>query len=174
MSTPYEAEFEDDLDAARAETRASYANRGLIYAYLYEELSDELGEGRAADLMKHAIHRRGLEIGRKYRPAVHSGDLAEVGRIFCETSACGGELFQPAVEEESEGRIVLKMTACPLLDAWREAGFGPEECDHLCEIAAAVDEGTFESAGLELTFLERRGMPGAEACLLELRIPEEY
>jgi hypothetical protein len=43
----------------------------------------------------------------------------------------------------------------------------------MCEIAAAVDEGTFQGAGLELTFLDRRGRAGAEKCLLELRLPDE-
>lgn len=170
MSEHTDFDFDESVEAAHAETRSSYENRGLMYAYLYEEFADELGEERAAELMKRAIHRRGLEIGRKYRPAVAAGDLAEVGRIFCETSACGGELFEPAVEEEDEDRIVLKMTACPLIDAWHEAGLGADEIDRMCEIASAVDEGTFEAAGLELTFLDRRGRPGAHACLLELRL----
>jgi hypothetical protein len=41
----------------------------------------------------------------------------------------------------------------------------------MCSIAAAVDEGTFEAAGLELTFLDRIGCVGSERCLLELRLP---
>jgi hypothetical protein len=41
----------------------------------------------------------------------------------------------------------------------------------MCAISAAVDEGTFEAAGLELTFLDRLGIPGSEHCLLELRLP---
>jgi len=172
MSERADVEYDDELEQSHAETRTSFENRALMYAYLYEELADELGEERATELMKRSIHRRGLEIGRKYRPAAHAGDLAEVGRIFCEGSPCSGELFEPAVEEEGEERIVLKMSACPLMDAWRGAGLGPEELDHMCEIAAAVDEGTFEAAGLELTFLDRMGRHGAECCLLELRLPD--
>lgn len=168
-----EFDFDDELEASRAETRASFENRALIYAYLYEELADELGEERATDLMKRAIHRRGLEIGRRYRPAAHSRDLAEVARLFCETSPCGGELFEPGVEESDEHRVVLRMSSCPLVDAWHTAGLGPDEIERMCEIAAAVDEGTFEGAGLELTFLDRRGVPGSHSCLLELRLPEE-
>jgi hypothetical protein len=144
-----------------------------MYAYMYEELSDELGEDRATEVMKRAIHRRGLEVSGKYRAAAHAGDLEEVGRIFCDGSPCAGELFEPAVEEEGDERIVLRMTACPLVDAWRTAGLDPEEIDHLCVIAAAVDEGTFEGAGLELQFLDRIGRPGSERCLLELRLPAE-
>ena len=49
----------------------------------------------------------------------------------------------------------------------------PAAADELCAISAAVDEGTFEAAGLELTFLDRLGRPGAKACLLELVVPAE-
>lgn len=170
MTASPDASFDDELEHSREETRASFENRALLYAYIYEELADELGEDRATEVMKRAIYRRGLEVGRAYRPAVFSRDLAEVGRIFCENSPCAGELFEPAVEEEGDERIVLRMTACPLLDAWRAAGLDAPELDHLCEIAAAVDEGTFESAGLDLTFLDRLGVPGSEHCLLELRL----
>jgi hypothetical protein len=171
MSATPDIDFDDELEQSRAETRASFENRALMYAYIYEELADELGPERATDLMTRAIHRRGLEVSRAYRAAAHSGDLDEVGRIFCEGSPCGGELFEPGVEESDEERIVLRMTACPLVDAWRAAGLDPEDVDHLCGIAAAVDQGTFEGAGLELTFLDRLGTPGSERCLLEVRLP---
>lgn len=165
-------EYEGELERSQAETRASFENRAFMYAYLYEELADELGPDRATELMRRAIHRRGLEVGRKYRAAAHDGDLEAVGRIFVEGSPCEGALFTPAIEEEGDERIVLSMTTCPLVDAWRQAGLDPEEIEHMCFIAAAVDEGTFEGAGLELTFLDRMGRPGAERCLLELRTPE--
>jgi predicted ArsR family transcriptional regulator len=164
-------EFEGELEQSRAETRAAFENRALMYAYFYEELADELGPDRATELMKRAIHRRGLEVGRAYRAAAHAGDLEAVGQIFCDGSPSAGELFTPAVEEEGEERIVLSMSSCPLVDAWRGAGLDPEEIEHMCSIAAAVDEGTFEGAGLELTFLDRIGCVGSERCLLELRLP---
>lgn len=170
-----EENVHDDCEAAveraRAETRAAFENRALMYLYVFEELSAEIGREKAADVMKRAIHRRGVEVGQKYRPAAAAGDLAEVGRIFCEGSPCQGTLFEPSVEELGEGRTVLSMTACPLLDAWRAAGVPAEEADVLCEIAAAVDEGTFEGAGLGLTFLDRLGKPGSKRCLLELTTP---
>jgi hypothetical protein len=170
MSDDYEDD--DELDRSQAETRASFENRALMYAYMYEELSDELGAERATELMRRAIHRRGLEVSRAYRAPARAGDLEEVGRIFCEGSPCEGTLFEPGVEAASDDTIVLRMSACPLVDAWRGAGLDPEEIDRMCFIAAAVDEGTFEGAGLELAFLDRLGRPGADKCLLELRLPE--
>jgi predicted ArsR family transcriptional regulator len=160
------------LSKSRAETRAAFENRALMYYHLFEEMSAELGRTKATEVMKRAIRRRGLEVGQKYRPAAESGDLDEVARIFCEGSPCAGTLFSPGVEERSEGRVVLRMTTCPLVDAWSDAGLSAEEIDTLCEIAAAVDEGTFEGAGLDLTFLERQPQPGGSRCLLELKVRE--
>jgi hypothetical protein len=161
------------LEKSRAETRSAFENRAFMYAYLYEELAEELGRDRAVEIMKRAIYRRGLEVGRKYAEAAESGDLAEVGRIFVEGSPCEGAFFEPAIEELEEGRLVLRMCACPLENAWRTLGLPAEEIDTLCEIAAAVDEGTFEGAGLDLTFLDRLGKPGSTRCLLELVVPAQ-
>jgi hypothetical protein len=167
-----EKELQEALSRSEAETRASFENRALMYAYIYEELEAELGAEQAQRLMKRAIFRRGLEVGERYRAAAQEGDLAEVARLFVEGSPAGGAFFEPGVEEASaEGdRIVLRMTSCPLKDAWRDAGYDAEKVDLLCEIAAAVDEGTFEGAGLDLRFLDRQACPGSEKCLLELRL----
>jgi hypothetical protein len=172
MPTSREQELETALESARAETRASFENRALMYAYLYDELEAELGAERATDIMKRAIFRRGLEVGQRYRAAAEAGDLAEVARLFVDGSPAGGAFFEPGVEELApEGdRVVLRMVSCPLKDAWRTAGYPAEKVDLLCDIAAAVDEGTFEGAGLNLKFLDRQACPGSEKCLLELRL----
>jgi hypothetical protein len=166
-----EEEPQAALEKARAETHASFENRALLYACLYDELESELGAENATRLMKRAIFRRGLEVGQKYREAAQAGDLAEVARLFVDGSPAEGTLFEPGVEEASpEGdRLVLRMVSCPLKKAWQSAGYSTEKVDLLCEIAAAVDEGTFEGAGLDLRFLDRQACPGSEKCLLELR-----
>jgi hypothetical protein len=171
--TDRERELAAELERAHAETRAAFENRALMYAYLFDELEAELGAERASELMKRAIHRRGVEIGERYRAAAERGDLEEVGRLFVEGSPSGGALFEPAIAEPAEdGRTVLMMTACPLADAWRAAGYDAERVDLLCEIAAAVDEGTFEGAGLDLRFVDRQACAGSDRCLLELTTPE--
>ena len=171
--SPTSEELQAALERSGSETRAAFENRALMYAYLYEELAEELGRERAVEVMKRAIYRRGLEVGRKYAAAAEAGNLAEVGRIFVDGSPCGGTFFEPAIEEIEDGRLVLRMCACPLVDAWRAAGLSAEKIDTLCEIAAAVDEGTFEGAGLDLVFLDRLGKPGSSRCLLELVVPAE-
>ena len=166
------AQLETALAKARAETRAAFENRALIYSALYDEFVAEIGEERTTEIMKRAIFNRGLEVGKKYRAAASASDLDEVGAIFCGGSPCAGTLFTPGVEARDGDRIVLSMTTCPLHEAWTAEGRPAEQVDRLCEIAAAVDEGTFESAGLELTFLDRLGVPGSHSCLLELRTRE--
>ena len=162
----------DELERSRRETRAAFENRALMYAYIYDELAAEIGEERATEIMKRAIRRRGVEVGEKYRAAAAEGDLTEVARIFVEGSPAQGSLFEPGVEEEpAEGRLVLRMTGCPLVEAWEAAGYDASQVDHLCQIAAEVDHGTFEGAGLELAFLERQPQPGSSRCLLELKVP---
>jgi hypothetical protein len=160
----------DELDKAQAETRGAFENRALMYFYIFDELSAEVGRDKAAEVLKRAIRRRGVEVGKKYAPAAEARDLAEIGRIFCEGSPCQGQLFHPAVEETGEDRIVLSMTSCPLMDAWKGLGLAPEEMDLLCDISNAVDYGTFEGAGLDLEFLDRLGVPGGEKCVLELKL----
>jgi hypothetical protein len=167
---PAVEELQTALERSRAETRGAFENRALMYAYLYEELLPVLGHDETVAVMKRAIYRRGLEVGRKYRDAAQAGDVERVGAIFCGGSPCGGTLFDPGVEESADGRIVLRMTSCPLVDAWRAAGLPAEEIDTLCEVAAAVDEGTFAGAGLDLEFLSRLGA-GEDKCLLDLRVP---
>lgn len=170
--TTHEEELQTALALSRAETRAAFENRALMYAYIYDELEAELGAERATSLMKRAIFRRGLEVGEGYRAAAQAGDLAEVARLFVEGSPAGGALFEPGVEElpAEGGRLVLRMTGCPLKDAWAAAGYSAEKVDLLCDISAAVDEGTFEGAGLELRFLDRQACPGSARCLLELKL----
>ena len=166
-------QLEVDLAKSRAETRAAFENRAYMYAYIYEELLGAMGKEAAVALMKRAIYRRGLEVGRKYRPAVESADMIEVGSIFCGGSPCEGGLFEPGIEQSSKGHIVLRMTACPLVEAWRGMGMPDDEVDTLCEIAAAVDEGTFAGAGLDLEFLSRIGAAGTHRCLLNLTLPTD-
>lgn len=173
MDESAQFDLAEELDRSRRETRAAFENRALIYAHIYEELVAEIGDERATEVMKRAIRRRGVDNSAKYRAAAQDGDLERVAQIFCEGSPADGALFDPGVEELGDGRVVLRMRTCPLVDAWEGEGLAEGTVDRLCEIAASVDEGTFEGAGLELVFLSRLGTPGDHQCLLELTLPDE-
>ena len=174
--TDRERDLQAQLAVAQGETRAAFVNRALVLAHMFDAMEEELGTERATEVMKRAIYRRGLEIAEKYKAAAAARDLAEVGRLFVEGSASGGTIFSPGIEEYApeEGRLVLRMETCALKDAWIDAGYSPERVDLLCDIAAAVDHGTFEGAGLVLRFLDRQPCPGGSGrCLLELTLPDE-
>lgn len=160
-----------DLAESQAQTRAAFANRARLYRYFYEELAAEVGTEQATIVMKRAIRRRGVEVGAMYHDAVARRDLDAVGQLFCATSPCEGALFEPGIESRDSAAIVLRMTACPLVDTWREMGLSDTDIDLMCDIAAEVDEGTFEGAGLKLTFLDRMGQPSSCRCLLQVELP---
>ena len=157
------------MEQAKLEIRAAFANRAAMYFHIFDEMRAQLGEARATDIMRRAIYARGVEHGKKYHDAVAAGDFASIGEMFVSGSACEGELFEPSVDEVREDGLVLRMTGCPLLQTWREMGASERDADLMCEIAAAVDEGTWEGAGLDFSFRERLGQPGATACVLDIR-----
>lgn len=161
-----------DGERSKRETRAAIENRAVTYRYIFEELEGELGRERAIEVMRRAIYKRGLAHGQeKYLAAAQEGDFDAVGELFVGGSAADGELFKPTVERVDREGVDLSMRGCPLVDAWKGMGLAEEEVDLMCRIAAAVDEGTFDGAGLRVTFKERLGQPGGSVCLLEIRRP---
>lgn len=160
------------ITRSKRETRAAFENRAVVYRYIFDELVEELGEERAAGIMRRAIRRRGVAHGReKYADAARSRDFGTIARLFCESSAADGELFTPAVAEAGADGAVLTMASCPLVDAWRALGLDEAAVDLMCDIAAEVDRGAFEGVGLEIDIEERLGEPGATHCVLRLRAP---
>lgn len=151
----------------RDEVYAAFKNRALLYRTIFEELRSELGEPRAAELMKRAIERRGREIGRefaRYGPA----DLLGLKDAFLAFIPDGGRMFAPEVVRADAGGVDIKFHRCPLKEAWLEAGVPERDIATLCHIAGRVDNGTFEAAGFE--FAADTWTPGGEGCcFLHLR-----
>ena len=52
--------------ALRQQLYAAYKNRGMMYYHIFQELRQEVGDEKAAEIMKRGIYIRGLEIGKKY------------------------------------------------------------------------------------------------------------
>jgi len=99
-------ELQAALAKSRAETRAAFENRAYMYAYIYEELLKVMGRDAAIDLMKRAIYRRGLEVGRKYASAAEKADLVE--------SAASSARVPPlrAASSSRASRKPPKVTSC--------------------------------------------------------------
>jgi len=145
----------------REQLYASFKNRAMIYALLYEEMCAELGPERAEAIMARAIYRRGQQKGAKYAQFAPS-DLQGLKRAFLGGIPDQGQMFKPEILKEEEHSLDVKFHGCPLKEAWLEAGFPEEKVATLCRIAARVDNGTFESAGFQ--FDADTYQPGGDGC----------
>lgn len=141
-------------------------NRALFYVELYRRLSAALGHEEAVRLMGEAVYERGKAKGVLLAEKVGEPDLPELARAFA-----GGktdmDAFAREVVETTEDRAVLRLTSCPLVEAWEEAGLSPAERSTMCDIACQVDYGKFEGAGYHLRF-KCRIADGARTCDMEL------
>ncbi len=71
-------------------------------------------------------------------------------------------MFQPEVLRDDAGGLDIRFRACPLRDAWQQAGLPDEDVAVLCRIASQIDEGTFEAAGFRFSIDTWR--PGGQGC----------
>ncbi len=146
----------------REQLYAQMKNRAMMYYYIFNEIREEVGEEKAIEIMKRAIYKRGLEIGKmlaKYAPADLEGlKDAFISRIVPDD----GRMFAPDVLRCDSDELEIKLRQCPLKEAYQEAGLSEEEMAKILNIAAQVDYGTFEGAGFE--FSAETWRPGREGC----------
>lgn len=128
---------------------STYKNRAMIYFYIFDELRKELGERKAAAIMKRAIFRRGLEIGRQLLAKYAPNDLEGLKNAFLALDPDEGKMFAAEVLRSNAQGVDIKFHRCPLREAWQEAGLSNEDAAKLCAIAARVDNGTFAGAGFD-------------------------
>ncbi len=145
----------------REQLYASFKNRALLYYLIHDELRNELGAARAADLMKRAIYRRGKANGLKYAKYAPA-DLEGLRQAFLGGIPDDGKMFAPEVERVDAAGLDVKFHRCPLKEAWQEAGLSEDEVATLCAIAATIDNGTFEGAGFR--FSADTWKPGGDGC----------
>ena len=132
-------------------------SRAMVYAAFHDELVARLGGEVAEEVMKAAIYRRGIEIGRRFS-RFGPLDIEGLRDAFLDFVPDKGRLFQPEVRRCDAGGLDIKFHACPLKEAWTAAGFAPERIATLCRIAGVVDDGTFEAAGF--SFAAETWQPG--------------
>lgn len=154
--------MDKQLEALKTEIK----NRALIYYEIYLQLSAELGSEEAIRLMGKAVYERGKKKGERLGEKIGEPDLAQLARAFGEGKN-GMDAFEREVVEVGDTRTVLRLTRCPLVEAWEEAGLSPEEKTTMCDIACQIDFGKFEGAGYGLKFTCRIA-DGAETCDMEL------
>jgi len=140
----------------------AFRNRALIYWSLYEELRAELGAERAAAILGRAIERRGAEAGAALFARLPAPTPEAVAAAFLAVSPDGGRLFPHEVRRDPDGAVHIKVTRCPLKDAWVGAGLGPADLAAICKIAGRFDTGCFGAAGIG--FAADTWTPGASGC----------
>jgi len=146
--------------------RDEIKNRALVYYEMYRELAAAHGSEEAIRLMGKAIYARGQAKGRQLGEKIGEPDLEALARAFVEGKE-EVDPFERQIVESGAARTVLRLTRCPLVEAWEEAGLTPDERKTMCDIACQVDFGKFEGAGYRLTF-KCRISEGAETCDMEL------
>ncbi len=139
---------------------ASIRTRALFYKAVLDELRAELGETKATEILRRAIYRRGLEVGKPFARFAPD-DFEGLKRAFLAFVPGGDAVFAPTVERCDGDGLQLRLGRCPLRDAWREMGLPAPEVERLCHIAGAVDEGTFAAAGFAIQNKTwKEGQPG--------------
>jgi len=145
----------------RKDLIAQLKNRALVYLETYGVLAEELGAARAERLLARAIERRGRSAGRalaQFAPA----DFDGLCKAFLKGVPGEGALFSPEIRRCNAEGLEIQFHACPLKDAWEEAGLAADKRALLCRIAGRVDKGMFEAAGFAID--NRTWTPGAEGC----------
>ncbi len=150
-----------DRDKLAKELREAFAGRALLYDALDRELTAEVGEDRAAELLGRAIERRGREAAAAMFAGIDRGDPQAVADRFLAASPDGGTMY-PTVVERGVGAVTIAVQRCPLQDAWRQAGLPPERVARLCRIAGRFDTGLFGAT--DVRFSAETWTPGRAGC----------
>jgi hypothetical protein len=151
----------DETAELRRQLKEAHMGRAMVYAAFHDELVARFGGELAEEVMKAAIYKRGLEIGRRFS-RFGPLDIEGLRDAFLDFVPDKGRLFRPEVRRCDADGLDIKFHACPLKDAWMAAGFAPEKIAALCRIAGVVDDGTFAAAGF--SFGAETWQPGEEGC----------
>lgn len=151
----------NEVDDLRQQLVLALKSRALVYAAIFEELTPELGEEKAEEILKRAIYKRGAAISPKFAPHAPA-DFHGLRDKFLDFIPDHGHLFSPEVRRCDLEGLDIKFNDCPLKNAWIEAGYNEDTVATLCRIAGIVDHGTFETAGFHLD--SKTWTPGETGC----------
>lgn len=152
-----------------AELDAAFRNRADLYRLMLEELSAELGDAKAEEIMVRAIEKRGREVAEAAFARFGPNDARAIGEAFLAVSPDAGRMY-PTDVERSDSYIAFKVKRCPLKDAWVESGVGEDRLATLCRIAGAFDRGLFEATGIQfdnVTWTPGHGSGCCHICLTD-------
>ena len=145
----------------RGQLKNSFKNRAILYYFIYDELSREIGAENAEKILKRAIYRRGEQIGAQFQPHAPA-DFEGLRDAFLAVIPDQGRMFNPDVVRCDAEGLDVQLEACPLKAAWEEMGLDQQQREALCRIAGEIDKGTFEAAGFG--FEPDTWQPGRSGC----------
>lgn len=137
-------------------------DRGMAYLMVFRELKARYGEEEAKDVMRSASRAHGLHVGKSLAGCAPR-DFEGMARDFAK-SPDDGSVFCPDIKRLDSTGLDVKMMACPIKDAWVEAGCSEEEVVTLLHCASAFDAATLEAAGFDYEI--ELWSPGQEGCCL--------
>lgn len=137
-------------------------DRGMAYLMVFRELKARYGEDEAKDVMRSASRAHGLHIGKSLACCAPR-DFECMAKRFAK-SPDDGSVFCPDIRRLDSTGLEVKMMACPVKDAWVEAGCSEAEIVTLLRCASALDEATLEAAGFAYEI--ELWSPGQEGCCL--------
>jgi len=143
-------------------------DRGTAYLMVFRELKNRYGEEQAKDVMRSASRAHGLAIGKSLAKCAPR-DFEGMAEGFAK-SPDNGSVFRPDIRKLDHTCLEVKMMACPLKDAWVDAGCSDEDICTLLYCASALDEATLEAAGFNYEI--ELWSPGKVGCCLT-RITEK-
>ena len=145
---------------------AAIKDRARIYLAAFRAVRDRHGETEAIAVMRAASREHGLEVGRGMAHLAPC-DFAGMADAWAK-SPDDGATFNPDIRRLDEDGLEVHMRACPLKDAWFEAGCTDEEVVTLLQCASAYDEAALEAAGfsyeIELWKPGRAGCCASPGC----------
>jgi predicted ArsR family transcriptional regulator len=145
----------------REELVAAFKNRAILYYMIFDELRQEVGEAKAATILKRAIYRRGEQMGQQFSQFAPD-DFAGLKDAFLAIVPDEGRLFAPHVIRCEPDALDIQLESCPLKAIWEELELNEHDETMMCEIAGEIDKGTFEGAGF--SFEPDTWQPGRSGC----------
>jgi len=95
--------------------------RALFYYAFYKEFSAEIGPEKTTEIMKRAVYKRGLEIGKRFAKFAPL-DMVGLKDAFLGFISDPEVTFNPQLESCSAAGIDIELATCPLKDAWQRRG----------------------------------------------------
>ncbi len=145
-----------------AHTYNAIKERGTVYYLTFQELKKRYGEEEAISVMRSISHAQGKVVGKSM---AHLGPRDFEG--LCKSWVLApddGATFKPDIRRFDENGIEVKMMACPIKDAWVEAGCSDDEICTLLHCASAYDQTALETAGFGYEI--ELWSPGKVGCCL--------